>query len=307
MNQWSAGLERQLWGGGGLEVQYLGSHSYHLDRSYYDNTPLLPGPGPVNSRRPNPLFGVIRAIDNDVIANYESLSVIYRRRMTHGLEVLASYTWSHTLDATADSNIGAGAPMNPYDWRADYGNSNWDIRHRFVSAFVYEIPFFAVSNPILKAALMNWQANGIVTLQTGVPFNVSTATDTANTASGGAYRPNLVHAPSDNCGRGHLVDCIDASAFTVQNLYPISPSNYAYGNSGRNLLYGPGAETVDFSLFKNFPIRERLRFQFRFETFGIFNHTNFANPSSTFGTSSFGSITGASGNRNIQFAAKLLF
>ena len=133
MNQWSAGLERQLWSGGGLEVQYLGSHSYHLDRSFYNNTPL-PGPGAVNSRRPNPLFGPIRTIDTDEIANYESMSVIFRQRMTHGLQMLASYTWSHTLDVTTDSN-GGGTPMNPYRWKADYGNSNWDIRHRFVATF----------------------------------------------------------------------------------------------------------------------------------------------------------------------------
>jgi hypothetical protein len=90
-------------------------------------------------------------------------------------------------------------------------------------------------------------------------------------------------------------------------LYPITPNNYAYGNAGRNLLHGPGSQTVNFSVFKNFPIRERLKFQFRFETFALFNHTNFGNPSATFGTSSFGNITSASGNRNIQLGAKLLF
>jgi hypothetical protein len=305
MNQWSAGLERQLWRGGGLELQYLGSHSYHLDRSFYNNTPL-PGPGSVNSRRPNPLFGTIRTINTDEIANYESMSAIFHQRMAHGFQMLASYTWSHTLDVTTDSN-GGGAPMNPYWWKADYGNSNWDVRHRLVATFVYDIPFFAVSNPLLKGAFTAWQANGIVTIQTGFPFNVSTSTDTANTASGGTWRPDLVHAASDNCGRGHLVGCIDATAFTVADLYPITPTNFAYGNAGRNLLFGPGSQTVNFSVFKNFPIKERLKFQFRFETFSLFNRANFSNPSATINTSSFGNITSASGNRNIQLGAKLQF
>ena len=158
---------------------------------------------------------------------------------------------------------------------------------------------------MLRAALTKWQTNAALVLQTGVPFNVGTATDTANTASSGPYRPNLVHAATADCGRGHLVGCIDATAFTVANLYPIAPTNFAYGNAGRNLLYGPGAETVNFSVFKNFPIKERLKFQLRFETFALFNHTNFGNPSSTINTSSFGNITGASGNRNIQIGAKL--
>jgi hypothetical protein len=306
MNQWSLSLERQVWNGGGLELQYLGSHSYHLDRNYYNNTPLTPGPGAVNSRRPNKAFGPIRTIANDVIANYESMSAIFRQRMRKGLTATANYTWSHTLDASTDSN-GGGTPMNPYWWKADYGHSNWDIRHRLVATFVYDIPFFAGANALVKGVFSGWQANGIVTLRGGLPFNVTTGTDTANTAASGPYRPNLVHSPSANCGRGHLVGCIDASAFTVSDLYPITPGNYAYGNAGRNLLRGPGSESVDFSLAKNFPIGERVRFQFRFETFGVFNHTNFSNPAATINTSSFGNITGASGNRNIQLGGKLSF
>ena len=306
MNQWSAGLERQLWNGGGVELQYLGSHSYHLDRSYYSNTPLFPGPGSVNLRRPNPLFGVIRTINTDEIANYESMSLIFRQRLTHGLQMLGSYTWSHTLDVTTDSN-GGGTPMIPYNWRADYGNSNWDIRHRFVASFVYDIPFFNVSNGAVRQVFSHWQSNGIITLQTGIPFNVITGTDTANTGSSGTYRPDLLHAPNDTCGRGHLVGCIDASAFTVADLYPAAPTNFAYGNAGRNLLHGPGAETVNFSLFRNFPVRERLKVQLRFETFALFNHTNFGNPSATVNTSSFGNITTATGSRIIQLGAKLQF
>jgi hypothetical protein len=196
--------------------------------------------------------------------------------------------------------------MNPYWWKGDYGNSNWDIRHRFLATFNYDIPFFAVSNPIVKAAFAHWQTNGIVTLQTGIPFNVSTGTDTANTAASGTYRPDLVHAATSNCGRGHLIGCIDPTAFTIADLNPAVP-NFAYGNAGRNLLHGPGSETVNLSVFKNFPIKERLQFQFRFETFALFNHTNFNNPSATINTSSFGNITGASGNRNIQIGAKLMF
>jgi len=307
MNQWSASLERQFWSGAGLELQYLGSHSYHLDRSFYNNTPL-PGPGAVNSRRPNKNFGgPIRTIANDLIANYESFSAIFRQRSYRGLQTMVSYTWSHTLDVNTDSN-GGGTPMNPYWWRSDYGNSNWDIRHRVVATFVYDIPFFPNANSFLKFAFANWQANGIITIRGGLPFNVTTGTDTANTASSGAYRPNLLKTPTDTCGRGSLVGCIDPTAFSITSLYPAVPANFAYGNSGRNLLRGPGEENVNFSLSKNFIIHENVKFQFRFETFSLFNHANFSNPSATINTSSFGNITSlVSGTRNIQFGGKLYF
>ena len=308
MNQWSASLDRQFWNGGGLELQYLGSHSYHLDRSYYNNTPL-PGPGPVNTRRPNKNFGgPIRTVNNDLISNYESLSTIFRQRLTKGFSGQFNYTWAHSLDVNTDSN-GGGTPMNPYWWRSDYGNANWDVRHRVVATFVYDIPFFSGANSILKTVLGNWQANGIITIRGGLPFSVTTGTDTANTASSGTYRPNVLKTPVYDCGRGHLIGCIDPTAFTIADLYPAT-QNYAYGNLGRNTLRGPGAQTVNFSLAKNFPIGERARFQFRFETFNLFNRANFANPSATINTSSFGNITGlANGesNRQIQLGAKISF
>jgi len=118
---------------------------------------------------------------------------VLRQRFSHGLQFLASYTWAHTLDVAADSN-NSGTPMN-------YGNSNWDIRHRFVASYVYKLPLFRSLRGILRAGLADWQINGITTLQSGLPFNVSISTVTANTSAGGTYRPNLVGAPSANLRR----------------------------------------------------------------------------------------------------------
>ena len=301
-NQWSLGLERQLWNGGGLEIGYLGSHMDHLDRSYYNNQPYLPGPGAIQARRPNQTFGQIRTVQNDEVANYEGLTVTLRQRMTHGVMLLASYTWSHTLDVSSDSNNG-GAPMNPYNWRLDYGNSNWDIRHRFVTSFVYDIPFFHNANPMLKAVFSKWQANGIWTLQTGMPFNVSVAADTANTNSNGVYRPNLIGPPSADCGDGHLSGCISTAAFAL-----IPTGVYQYGTAGRNLLHGPPLFSMNVSFFKNIPFKERMKFQIRAEMFNAFNEVNFSNPNAVFGTAAFGTIGSTSiDNREIQFGAKLQF
>jgi hypothetical protein len=298
MNQWSFGLQRGLWANAALDIQYLGSQSVHLDRNYYNNTPL-PGPGSVNSRRPNPLFGDIRTIQNDVNANYNGLSVELRQRLSHGLTLLASYTWSHALDVSSDSNNG-GYPQNPYNWKGDYANSSWDVRHRFVASFNYALPFFSSgANGFVRQALGGWQTNGIVTLQTGFPFNVIASGDPANTGRSNE-RPNLVSTPSSNCGDAHLTNCINSAAFAV----PV----YAYGNAGRNLLYGPGLYNVDFSVFKNFRIQERATLQFRSEFFNFFNTPAFSNPNATLGAANFGTITTTKhDNREIQFALKLAF
>jgi hypothetical protein len=301
MYQWNLGAEHGLWSGAGFELDYLGSHSIHLDRSYYNNTPLVPGPGSVNSRRPNQLWGRIRTIQNDEIANYDGLSAIFRQRMHHNVQVLASYTWSHTLDVSTDSN-GGGTPMDPYNWRLDYGNANWDIRHRLVASVVYDLPRLSGQYWLVRGAFGNWQANAIVTVQSGMPFNVTSAVDLRNIGSGPAsQRPDLIGKASADCNGGHLINCINAAAFAT-------PAAYTYGNFGRNVLFGPGFVNTDFSVFKNIPIRESLKFQFRAEMFNFFNHPNFANPNATFGTTSFGSITSQNGNsREIQFAGKLIF
>ena len=299
MNQWSFDVERGLWGGAALDMQYLGSHSLHLDRSYYDNTPL-PGPGNVQARRPNQAFASIRVIQNDEIGNYQGLNAVLRQRMSHGLTMLLGYTWSHTLDVSTDSN-GGGAPMNPYNWRQDYSNSNWDVRHRLLASYIYDLPFFkSARSPWLRYTVAGWQVNGITVIQAGMPFNVTVPGDPANVGLG-SQRPNLIGTPSDNCGQQHLVGCIDKTAFAL-------PLAYTWGSAGRNLLYGPGLVNTDFSFFKNFAFAERRQVQFRAEFFNLFNTAAFSNPAGTFNTGSFGSITSTKhDNREIQFGAKLVF
>jgi hypothetical protein len=308
--QWSADLQQGVWANGALDISYLGSHSLHLDRSYYINTPA-PGPGNIQARRPDQLFGSIRIIANDEIANYDGLSFTLRQRLTHGLTFLSSYTWSHTLDVSTDSN-GGGSPMDPFNWRLDYSNSNWDIRNRWVTSFTYQLPLLnGAKYAVERFVLGGWQANGIFILQSGIPFNVTIPTDQANVGLSNE-RPNLLYPASANCGNGHLVNCINIQDFQL-------PALYTYGDAGRNLLYGPGFRNLDFSMFKSFSIRERAKVQYRAEFFNVLNTPNFSNPSaglpslpngtyaySTPGT--FGNITSTSNNnRSIQMALKFVF
>jgi hypothetical protein len=304
MNQWSFDIQQTLWNSAALDIQYLGSESTHLDRNYYNTTPL-PSSSTVNVNllRPNPRFQDIRIIQNDVISSYNGLSITLRQRLSHGATALVSYTWSHALDVSTDSN-GGSSPQDPYNWRGDYGNSNWDVRHRFVGSFNYALPFLAnASNGFVRTTLGGWQTNGIVTLQSGFPFNVTVSGDPAHTGRNNTQRPNLIGIASSDCGRGHLVNCISTSAFA----FPVA----SYGNFGRNVLYGPGFYNVDFSLFKNFRFTERWNLQFRSEFFNLFNTPALSNPNTTFtGTtgSNFGTITSTKhDNREIQFALKLQF
>jgi hypothetical protein len=139
-DQWSFDVQRELWRGTALDIQYVGSNTKNLDRSFFNNTPR-PGAGPVDSRRPSQNFRERRIISNDLVADYDAVSFILRKRYSHGLQADAHYTFSRTRDMATHSN-GGGAVMDDYDIWRDYGPAAWDIPHRFVASYLYDIPFF---------------------------------------------------------------------------------------------------------------------------------------------------------------------
>ena len=202
--------------------------------------------------------------------------------------------------------------MNPYNWKQDYGNANWDVRHRFVGSWVYELPFLKQAHSYLvRNTLGNWQLNGIATFQTGFPFSVNISNDQANNGLGG-QRPNIIGSVSPNCGQGKLTNCITPNAASVFQV----PALYTFGGLGRNTFRGPDFINFDMSLFKNIRFGEKVTMQIRGEFFNVFNHPSFSNPgatlvttsSGTISASTFGNITSTSNNpRQIQLGARLTF
>ena len=311
MYQWNLDIGHEVWRNAGLEFQYLGSRTVHLDESYYPNQPA---PSPIafsQSRRPNPAIGQIREIHNDGFATYNGLTVILRQRMTRGLSGNLSYTWSHALD-TSDSSNDGGTAMWQGHLKLDYGNSLYDIRNRFVGIVTYELPKFEGHNMLVRQAIGGWQANAIVDLRSGVPLNVSINSNQANVGGVGAsQRPNFVHEPHNTCSRGTVTgpggstknSCLDSTAYSL-------PTAGTFGNVRRDSINAPGVANTNFSLFKNFPIWESVAFQLRGEAFNVFNHPNPGSPNTTFGGSTFGYITGANtnfGSRVLQLAGKINF
>jgi len=291
-----------------LKASYVGNFGRHLDTAFNLNQ-AVPGPGAVNSRRPffnvRPTLADVTWAVSDGLAAYHAFQFSAEKRLTHGLSGLLSYTWGHSID-TVGQNFGGGAdgplPQDPRNRRADRGNSPFDIRHRLTVAWNYALPFGRGRKWLNKGGpaeyvLGGWQINGINTFQTGLPFTPTANSSTANTGTGS--RP-------DRIGNGTLsnptVDrWFDTSAF-------VTPAQFTYGNSGRNILSGPGRVNFDFSLFKRFRITEGLKLQFRTEFFNLFNTPQFDLPNAAIGAGNAGTITGIIGTpRQVQFGLKLVF
>ncbi|MPZ21355.1 MAG: hypothetical protein GEV06_26190, partial [Luteitalea sp.] len=197
-NQWSLDIQQEIFPNTALDLQYVGSRTRNLDRSFFNNTPP-PGPGPVDDRRPNPDFAILRIIQNDLIANYDAFSVILRRRMSQGLQLNAHYTYSRNYDMATNSNAG-GRVMDDYDIERDYAPANWSIPHRFVASYIYDLPFLKdASQPIVRHLLSGWQLGGVTTIQSGTPINVTIEPDRANTGTPN-QRPDLIGTPTADCG-----------------------------------------------------------------------------------------------------------
>jgi hypothetical protein len=218
--------------------------------------------------------------------------------------LLGSYVWSKFIDLASNDGNGSTAAQgsNPFNWFADKGLSDFDVPHRFVTSFIWEVPFLNTGNSLKRTLLGGWQINGIVTLQSGSPFSVS-AGENRSLAGGAGDRADLLYTPavySDRSRGEQVARYFETEAFG-------QPALGTFGTSGRNILRGPGLANFDTALFKEFHIAEGRRFELRWEVFNALNRPNFFNPVSSRTNSAFGRITSARDPRIMQVAAKFVF
>jgi hypothetical protein len=315
MQHWSASVQQQLGRSRVLEVAYVGSKGTNLLSARDINQPqpsVLP-PGLPFVPRPNPFFDDITELESRASSRYNALQVRLQQRLDRGLSVLASYTWSKSTDDASNFFSSAGDPNFPQDSnnpQAERARSNFDVRHRLVLSYSYDLPIGRGQARLadrgwVSTLLTGWQTLGIVTLQTGRPFTVALLPEIDNSGTGrsalgfGANdRPNLVGNP--NLTRPTPEQWFNTSAF-------VFPPPGTFGNAGRNILDGPGYQSVNVSLVKNTALSERFKLQLRAEVFNLFNHPNFNLPDNFLGSPTFGRITSARDPRHIQFGIKLLF
>jgi hypothetical protein len=320
--QYGVNIQHQISSDLLLEVGYVGTHGSHLFSTYNLNMPV-PGSTPLAARRPIQLLNNLPTINYFGFfgdSNFQSLQTKLVKRFTSGLEFLAVYTWGKSLDdAIAGSSGQKGRPNVSSQYqdinniRSARGLSSFDIANRFVFSGLYDLPFGqgkqfgSGAHGVTQLLLGGWQFNTIVTIQGGPPFTPSLAANGLN--NGNFQLPNRI-------GIGALPD----DQRSVQRWFNTSidpndpnrafsnPGQYTFGNSGYNILRGPGLQTVDFAIHKSIPITERVKLQLRGEGFNILNQANFALPNFNLGTAAGGSIASTiTSSRQIQMVAKIEF
>jgi hypothetical protein len=257
--------------------------------------PYLPG----TTTRIYPQFGPIESINLDASGSYHSLLAKLEKRFSHGVTFLQTYTLSKTLFSSF-ACCGADRHNNPYNWSAEKGLAETDQRHRATSAWLWELPIYRTKHGFAGKALGGWQVNGTLTLEKGLPFYPTQALAPVDDGC-----PRCTRRP-DRIADGRL----DSSQRSVGRWFDTSAFALArgrYGNSGRNILVAPGLVSMDFAVFKNFPITEHKQIQFRWENYNFTNRPPFNPPVNEISAGNFGAITSAGLGREMQFALRLEF
>lgn len=308
-NEWNLNLQTQLTSKDVLSLAYVGQTGVRI--LVVNNINLaLPGAGAVNVRRPYPNLADGTQNNPSGNSSYHSLQASYIYTATKRLHLQAAYTYAHSLD----NSSGTGALVayqNPYNLASYYGNSDFDLRHSLVLSQTYDFPFgrgqayLSQVGRGMDLLVGGWQINSIDTFQTGSPFTPTMAASNLNNGTGVQY-PNRIGSGKGNGGVLAYFNTLDL----------VAPPTYTFGNSGRNILYGPGTTQFDVSLFKTIHFNaDAIRYlQLRAEAFNVFNHPQFNNPNAQIGGSTAGRITSAGQpvlfqrtSREIQLAAKLYF
>jgi Carboxypeptidase regulatory-like domain len=305
--QYNLALQRELGSDFTIEAAFIGNKSRHLS---YEIGDINFDYAAQSEGFINPKLGKIQGLTDLGWGQYDALQLKLTKRVSHNLNFLASYTYSHSLDnGPAPFNLGVNSnyPQNPYDLNAEIASSDNDIRHSFVFSGLYHLPigrgqkFFGSVGRVPDMILGGWQINGIFFMHTGTPVNVVRGAP-LTTCPG--VRPNLVGDPTIPRSDRTLTKYFNTSAFDSTNLTGCEP-----GDAGRNLVSGPGYINLDSSIFKEFDIHEGIKLQTRFEFFNTLNTPHFQNPDGVESDGTFGQIPARVANnmRIMQVAAKIIF
>lgn len=308
VQQYNVGVQWEALKNTLLDVSYVGSMSHKLTRLVNINQSVLPG-NPYSGPYPFGLSGLASAPLGTFVqqtgaqSSYNSLQASVTKRYSNGLQFLASYTWSHSID---DFSGGAVNDLTGVvgDTHSNYfGSSDFDRRHRFIVSFVYDLPKAYRGGAVLpKQVLNNWQLAGVGTWQSGTPFSII-GNSSAFISVFADFKPGETIGSATKSGDvgTRLNSYFNTTSFQ-------QPTGTGWGNVPRNAFVGPGQKNLDLSIVKFFPIREKQKVEFRSEFFNVFNHTNFANPVNVLASAQFGQILSTStGPRVIQFALKYSF
>jgi hypothetical protein len=301
--QWHLNIQREILRSTTLTVAYIGNRGVHIDGLVDINEGPLNGPGSsIAKNRPYPTFGQIYDLQTNQVSSYNALQITAERR-ARNLSFLVSYTHSHSLD---ENTAGSSVVLNSYNPHSDYGNSDYNIPNRLVATVNYKLPFHG--SGALRPVVEGWQVNTIFSYFSGIPFSV---TSSALGDGGITERANLLPGFGNGslpAGKRSVNEWFNPAAFAT-------PATGQWGNSGRNILEGPGTNETDFSVFKDIRLAEAKSLQIRTEIFNLFNTPQFNNPSaSTLVPSTIGTISSAGSpstlqrtSREIQLAAKITF
>lgn len=325
IHQWSSSVQKSLGHDTTLEIGYQGERGYHLQQSYLINN-AQPGPGAIQPRRPHPTatflpgtvipsnvtvasttfpVSTVNLLQDTARSWYDAGYVNVRRRYSHGLSLLANYTYSKNLSNAPDFRspmFESAIPQNNNDLNSEKG-LGCDVRNRFVLSAVYDIPALGREG-LVRILSRNWRVSTVYQVQSGYPFTISVFGDTANAGTvvgENPIRANYTGQPVFGPGSQTTGQWFNPAAFAT-------PAAFTFGNVGRNTVTGPGMQTMDIALVRSFTLSERMHLEMRAEAYNALNHSNLGTPNRFVNTPQFGSITeAATPGREVQFSARLSF
>jgi len=309
MHQWSLSVQHQLTDSTTVEMNYVGSHGSDLlmRRNINQALPYTPDNPSFVARRPYPQFTTYIDSDWGGTSDYHALNVRAQRRTSNLIATLA-YTWGKSLDTkSAAAGIGAsayngwqGLLNNNAPPENDRGNSDFDVDHRIVASFVWNLPIAQDSTGVKQAVLGGWQVNGIYTWQRGFPMTITAADVGGVLDSFGTNRADVVPGQDPYAGGGTIERWFNTDAFT-------NPAYGEFGDVARNSMRAPTISNLDFALFKNFYFGPQMTLQLRFESFNAFNHPNLNAPGTNVNAPTYGVVGSARAGRINQLGLKVLW